>query len=122
VVYKESWGELFSNNLNGSNMKGFLYTISYKDFVTDKTGDISATFRSRKPEIDRKLKVIQDELKDRSSHQKKSVNQVLNFSVNLAHEFIQDHREIVKDIDIEIKELNKEKENQRKIFNRALEF
>src|SRR6056297_1857832 len=103
-------------------MKGFLYTISYKDFVTDKTGDISATFRSRKPEIDRKLKVIQDELKDKSSHQKKSVNQVLNFSVNLAHEFIQDHREIVKDIDIEIKELNKEKENQRKIFNRALEF
>jgi len=90
--------------------------------MSDEVGDISGNFRSRKPSIDRKLKVVQDELKDQTSHRKKGVNQTLNFSVILAYQRIQNMRSQKESKQSEINGIEKDIENLDNQIKEATEF
>lgn len=90
--------------------------------MAKETGDISGNFRSRRPSIDRKLKEIQDQLKNLTSHRKKSVNQTLNFSVVLAHQRIQNMNTRKDSKRSEISEIENEIENLDSQLKQALEF
>lgn len=90
--------------------------------MTEETGDISTTFRSRKPSIDRKLNKIQTELRERSSFRKASVNQTLNFAVNLGSKYLEEHEKRKTDLESEIEKLETEKKDLDVKINEATEF
>lgn len=90
--------------------------------MTEETGDISTTFRSRKPSIDRKLNKIQTELQERSSFRKASVNQTLNFAVNLAWKYLEEYEKRKSEKESEIEKLETEKNQLDVNISEATEF
>ena len=90
--------------------------------MSSKTGDISTSFRSRKPLVDRKLNKIQDVLKEKTSHKKTSVNQVLNFSVILADKYLQHIENEKSDINHELEQLNQKKKQLELNIQEAIRF
>lgn len=85
-------------------------------------GEVQTRFRSRKESIDRKLNRIQNRLKEETSHRKTSVNQVLNFSVVLADIYLDRVQKEIGDMEIEVRELKNQIEEQKAEIREATEF